>query len=260
MVEVINITKTFRLSKKQRALDGTKKKTKTAVRNVSFSVVPGEIYGLLGPNGAGKTTALRCISTLIKPDEGKILVDEHDVVENSAKVRERLCLLTNELKVDPNFTAAYLFRFFGKLHGMAKEEINERKEVLFTEFGINEFADVKTSDMSSGMRQKLSIAISLVHDPQVVIFDEPTNGLDVITARAVTDYLKKLRDEGKTVIISTHIMTVAEKLCDRIGMIIEGEIAAEGTLEEILKQTDSADLDDAFFEVYKRARESADEK
>jgi len=260
LIEVNKISKTFRLSKKQMALDGTKNKFKVAVDNVSFKALPGEIYGLLGPNGAGKTTALRCISTLIKPDKGTIIVDGCDVIENSREVRSKLCLLTNELKVDPNFTANYLFTFFGKLHGMEDDVIKTRKEILFNEFGINEFADVKTSDMSSGMKQKLSIAISLVHDPQVIIFDEPTNGLDIITARAVTDYLKKLRDEGKTVVISTHIMTVAEKLCDRIGLIIGGEIAAEGTLTEILEDTKTNDLDDAFFEIFKRSQEKNNEE
>lgn len=260
MIEVNNISKTFKLSKKQMALDGTKNKFKTAVSKVSFKAVPGEIYGLLGPNGAGKTTTLRCISTLIKPDEGSIEVDGSDVVADSRDVRSKLCLLTNELKVDPNFTADYLFSFFGHLHGMDDDLIAKRREILFNEFGINDFADVKTSDMSSGMKQKLSIAISLVHDPQVIIFDEPTNGLDIITARAVTDYLKKLRDSGKTVVISTHIMTVAEKLCDRIGLIMDGRIAAEGTLESILDETKAADLDDAFFEIYKRSREKTDEE
>lgn len=256
MIEVNNISKTFKLSKKQRTLDGTDSKFKTAVDDVSFKAVPGEIYGLLGPNGAGKTTALRCVSTLIKPDSGTIKVDGSDVVENSRDVRSKLCFLTNELKVDPNFTAAYLFSFFGKLHGMSDEAISSRKSVLFNEFGINDFAEVKTSDMSSGMKQKLSIAISLVHNPKVIIFDEPTNGLDIITARAVTDYLRKLKDEGKTVVISTHIMTVAEKLCDRIGMIIDGKIAAEGTLKEILELTGSKDLDDAFFEIFKQSKEA----
>lgn len=260
MIEVTNITKTFKLSKKQMALDGTKNKIKTAVNHVSFKALPGEIYGLLGPNGAGKTTTLRCISTLIKPDSGLIKVDGHDVVNDSEKVRSTLCLLTNELKVDPNFTANYLFSFFGRLHSLEDDMIKARRKELFEEFGITEFAEVKTSDMSSGMKQKLSIAISLVHDPQVVIFDEPTNGLDIITARAVTDYLKKLKSMGKTVIVSTHIMTVAEKLCDRIGLIIDGEIAAEGTLDEILEQTGAPDLDDAFFEIYKKTKENRDEE
>ena len=133
MIEVNNIKKTFRLSKKQMALDGTKNKFKVAVDNVSFKAVPGEIYGLLGPNGAGKTTTLRCISTLIKPDEGSITVDGSDVIKDSRDVRRKLCLLTNELKVDPNFTANYLFGFFGRLHGMPDDSILKRRELLFNE-------------------------------------------------------------------------------------------------------------------------------
>ncbi|MFO7612414.1 MAG: ABC transporter ATP-binding protein [Clostridia bacterium] len=260
MVEVINISKTFRLGKKQMALDGAKSKFRTAVKNVSFKAYPGEIYGLLGSNGAGKTTTLRCIATLIKPDEGEIIVDGINAKTDSREVRKRLCLLTNDLKTDPNFTADYLFGFFGRLHGMAQSDISARKEILFDAFGIKDFANVKTSDMSSGMKQKLSIAISLVHDPRVVIFDEPTNGLDIITARSVTDYLKELRDNGKTVIISTHIMTVAEKLCDRLGLIMEGGIAAEGTPGGILDMTGAKDLDDAFFDIYRKSKENSDEE
>lgn len=260
MVKVNNITKTFVLSRKQMKMNGTGVRKKTAVNNVSFEVQPGEIYGLLGPNGAGKTTTLRCISTLIKPNEGSIEVDGFSTSNQSSEVRKRLCLLTNELKADPNFSADYLFDFFGKLHGLTEDVIEKRKTLLFEEFGINDFAGIKTSDMSSGMKQKLSIALSLVHNPQVVIFDEPTNGLDIITARVVLDYLKKLRDEGKTVIVSTHIMTVAEKLCDRIGLIMDGAIETEGTLSEILESTGAPDLDDAFFAIYKRTRESTNEK
>jgi sodium transport system ATP-binding protein len=260
VVKVSNITKSFELSKKQMKLNGSSEKKKIAVNNVSLEAVPGEIYGLLGPNGAGKTTTLRCISTLIKPDHGKIEVDGFDTSSEPAEVRRRLCLLTNELKADPNFSADYLFGFFGRLHGMSEDAIEERKKYLFDVFGITDFAGIKTADMSSGMKQKLSISLSLVHDPKVVIFDEPTNGLDIITARVVLDYLKSLRDEGKTVIISTHIMTVAEKLCDRIGLIMDGVIEAEGTLGEILELSGAGDLDDAFFNIYKTAREKKNEK
>ena len=260
MVKVSRITKTFKLSSKQMKINGTTNKTKVAVSDLSFNVEPGEIYGLLGPNGAGKTTTLRCISTLIKPDSGLIEVDGYDAVKDSKAVRGRLCLLTNELKVDPNFSADYLFDFFGRLHGIPEDKIQTRKKLLFSQFGIDEFAGVKTVDMSSGMKQKLSIAISLVHDPGVIIFDEPTNGLDIITARVVTDFLRQLRDEGKTVIISTHIMTVAEKLCDRIGLIMDGRIEAEGTLSELLEETGAPDLDDAFFSIYKKSMEGKNAK
>jgi sodium transport system ATP-binding protein len=144
-----------------------------------------------------------------------------------------------------------MFGFFGRLHGLDEKTIDERREELFSYFGIKDFEDKKIDELSSGMKQKASIAVSLVHNPEVVIFDEPTNGLDIVTARNVTDYLKLLKNEGRTVIISTHIMTEAEKLCDRIGIIINGVLVMEGTLAEILEKTNSKDLEDAFFELYK---------
>ncbi|MFO7636554.1 MAG: ABC transporter ATP-binding protein [Clostridia bacterium] len=255
MVIVRNLRKTFRLSRKQQLLEGTKDRRKVAVADVSFQAEEGSIYGLLGPNGAGKTTTLRCISTLIKPEEGSITIHGLDVARDDTEVRKIICLLTNELKLDPHFTANYLFGFFGRLYGMNEVNIQKRRDYLFGEFGIDEYAEVRIAEMSSGMKQKLSIAISLVHDPRVVIFDEPTNGLDILTARVVLDFLKTLKEQGKTVIISTHIMTVAEKLCDKIGLLIDGHLAMEGTLREILEQTGCKDLDDAFFQVFKTTRE-----
>ena len=252
MVEINGLTKVYKLSKKQMAQQKTKNSLKKAVDNVSLSAKKGEIYGLLGPNGAGKTTTLRCVATLLKPTEGSIKVCGYDTVKDGKKVRESIGFLTNEVKLDPQFSPKYLFNFFGTLHGMTQEKIEERRKELFEYFGINEFEDKKIEELSTGMKQKAAIAVSLVHDPEVVIFDEPTSGLDIITARSVTDYLKVLKEQGKLVIISTHIMSEAEKLCDRIGVIIYGKKAAEGTLEEILKMTGTNDLEDAFFELYKK--------
>lgn len=222
-----------------------------AVDKLSLTSKPGEIYGLLGPNGAGKTTALRCIATLLKPTQGEITVKGYDTVRDSENVRKKIGFLTNEIKLDPQFSPKYMFGFFGRLHGLDEKTIDERREELFSYFGIKDFEDKKIDELSSGMKQKASIAVSLVHNPEVVIFDEPTNGLDIVTARNVTDYLKLLKNEGRTVIISTHIMTEAEKLCDRIGIIINGVLVMEGTLAEILEKTNSKDLEDAFFELYK---------
>lgn len=222
-----------------------------AVDKLSLTSKPGEIYGLLGPNGAGKTTALRCIATLLKPTQGEITVKGYDTVRDSENVRKTIGFLTNEIKLDPQFSPKYMFGFFGRLHGLDEKTIDERREELFSYFGIKDFEDKKIDELSSGMKQKASIAVSLVHNPEVVIFDEPTNGLDIVTARNVTDYLKLLKNEGRTVIISTHIMTEAEKLCDRIGIIINGVLVMEGTLAEILEKTNSKDLEDAFFELYK---------
>lgn len=256
MVEITQLTKIYRLSKKQMQEMKTKDNMKKAVDNVSLTAKPGEIYGILGPNGAGKTTTLRCISTLLKPTEGSVKVCGYDTVGESEKVRQNIGFLTNEIKLDPQFSPNYMFNFFGHLHQVEEEKIEQRKEELFNYFGIKEFQDKKIEELSTGMKQKAAIAVSLIHDPQVVIFDEPTNGLDIITARAVTDYLRLLRERGKLVLISTHIMSEAEKLCDRIGIIINGKLVTEGTLKEILDSTEQADLEDAFFELYKK--EAAD--
>lgn len=251
MIEINNLTKIYKLSKKQMQEQKTKKNMKKAADHISLTAKPGQIYGLLGPNGAGKTTTLRCVATLLKPTEGDVKVCGFDTVKEGEKVRDNIAFLTNEIKLDPHFSPKYMFQFFGHLHGMSDADINERREKLFKYFGITEFQDKKIEELSTGMKQKAAIAVSLVHDPKVVIFDEPTNGLDIVTARSVTDYLKVLRDEGKLVIISTHILSDAEKLCDNIGIIIKGKKVIEGTLQEILTKTNSKDLEDAFFELYK---------
>jgi sodium transport system ATP-binding protein len=251
MIIVSDLTKVYKLTKKQMLEQKTKKNMKKAVESLSLSAKPGEIYGLLGPNGAGKTTALRCIATLLKPTDGTIAVCGYDTVKESDKVRKSISFLTNEIKLDPQFSPKYMFNFFGRLHGLSETVINARREKLFEYFGIKDFQDKKIEELSTGMKQKASIAVSLVHDPEVVIFDEPTNGLDIVTARSVTDYLKLLKEEGKTVIISTHIMSEAEKLCDRIGIIINGSKVIEGTLSQILNETKANELEDAFFDLYK---------
>lgn len=251
MIEINDLTKIYKLSKKQMQEQKTKKNMKKAADNISLTAKPGQIYGLLGPNGAGKTTTLRCVATLLKPTEGDIKVCGYDTVKEGEKVRDSIAFLTNEIKLDPHFSPKYMFQFFGHLHGMSDVEINERREKLFKYFGITEFQDKKIEELSTGMKQKAAIAVSLVHDPKVVIFDEPTNGLDIVTARSVTDYLRVLRDEGKLVIISTHILSDAEKLCDNIGIIIKGKKVIEGTLQDILTKTNTKDLEDAFFELYK---------
>lgn len=252
MIEIQNLTKIYKLSKRQMAKQRTKKNSKTAVKNLSLQAKKGEIYGLLGPNGAGKTTALRCIATLLQPTEGKILVCGHDTVRESEAVRKSIGFLTTDIKLDPQFSPKYMFYFFGRLHGLSNQEIESRKEELFSYFEITEFENKKIEELSTGMKQKAAIAVSLVHNPEVVIFDEPTNGLDIVTARGVTEYLKKLRQEGKLVLISTHIMTEAEKLCDRIGIIIGGEKVMDGTLEQILEAAGGEDLEDAFFHLYQQ--------
>ncbi len=246
-VSVLNISKTFHLSKKQRRIEKTDDPKKVAVNGLSFDAYKGEIFGLLGPNGAGKTTTLRCISTLIKPDSGDILIDNYSVVTQEESVRSVIGFLTSDLKLEDFFTPNYLYDYFSKLHGIDEQVANARKEEMFIRFGIDKFQEVKVGDLSTGMRQKVQLVISLVHDPQVIIFDEPTNGLDVLTAKVVTDYLKELRDNGKTIIVSTHIFSLVEKICDRVGIIIDGKLKVVDTLSGLLHEGES--LEDYFFHL-----------
>ena len=252
---VKNLVKTFKLSKKQQKIEKTNLKIKVAVNGLSFTAKRGEIYGLLGPNGAGKTTTLRIISTLIKADSGDVFVDGVRVGENAEKVREKIGFLTSELKLEDFFTPNYLYDYFSELHGVDKQISEQRKNRLFKKFGIDKFAEVKIADLSTGMKQKVSLVISIVHDPDFIIFDEPTNGLDVITAKTVTDFLIDLKNEGKTIIISTHIFSLVEKLCDRVGVIINGKMVVSDTIENICS---GRSLEDVFFDLYqKEVKENA---
>lgn len=252
-VRVEKITKTFHLSKKQQKIEKSNEKIKIAVNELSFNAYPGEIYGLLGPNGAGKTTTLRCISTLIKPDQGDIFINDYSVSKNAEDVRRIIGFLTSELKLEDFFTPNYLFDFFANLHNLSPEVQIERKKYLFSKFDIASFAEVKVAELSTGMKQKVSLAISLIHDPSVIIFDEPTNGLDVITAKVVTDYLLELKAIGKTIIVSTHIFSLVEKICDRVGIIINGKLAFEDLLSTI-GRTDNK-LESLFFDLYEQESE-----
>ncbi|MBO4307982.1 MAG: ABC transporter ATP-binding protein [Bacteroidales bacterium] len=251
ILRVEGISKTFTLSKKQQKIEGTTLRKKVAVDNLSFTANRGEIFGLLGPNGAGKTTTLRMLSTLISPDSGNAVLDGCSIVNDPEGVRSKIGFLTSELKLEDFFTPNYLFDFFSRLHQVPEEVSKVRKEQMFSRFGIDKFAEVKVKSLSTGMKQKLSLVISLVHDPEVIIFDEPTNGLDVLTARTVTDYLQELRGEGKTIILSTHIFSLVERLCDRVGIIIDGRLIACGTLDEVC---DGMTLEDRFFEIFKEVK------
>lgn len=253
MQEVIfarKIRKTFTLTRKQRRLEKTGATKKVALDGLDFTAYKGEIYGLLGPNGAGKTTMLRILATLIRADEGEAGVAGYSVEKQPEQVRASIGFLTGELKLEDFFTPAYLFHFFGKLHKMEEDVIQKRERELFSKFGIDKFAEVKVGDLSTGMKQKVSLVISIIHDPAVIIFDEPTNGLDVLTAKVVTDFLLELKAQGKSIILSTHIFSLVEKLCDRVGVIIGGKMVKEGTLEEV---RGGKSMEDAFFDLYREA-------
>lgn len=251
ILRVEGLSKTFRLSRKQQKIERTDRKEIVAVNNLSFTANQGEIFGLLGPNGAGKTTTLRMLSTLIRPDSGDAILDGCSVVNQPEEVRGKIGFLTSELKLEDFFTPNYLFDFFSQLHHVDEVTMRERKKQMFSRFGIDRFAEVKVANLSTGMKQKLSLVISLVHDPDIIIFDEPTNGLDVLTARTVTDYLQELRDQGKTIILSTHIFSLVERLCDRVGIIIDGQLTHCDTLENICN---GQSLEDRFFDIYKEKK------
>ena len=208
ILQAMDLKKRFKLSAKQQKLENSRRKFVDAVGGLSFSVNRGEIYGLLGPNGAGKTTTLRMLATLIRPDAGDALLEGKSIVKEPEEVRRRIGFLTSELKLEDYFSPSYLFDFFAQLHGLSPQARAARKAELF---------------------------------------DEPTNGLDVLTAKVVTDYLLALRRQGKTLIVSTHIFSLIEKICDRVGVIIGGKMAADGTLQEVCA---GQSLEDRFFAIY----------
>jgi sodium transport system ATP-binding protein len=240
MIEARNLVKRFHDSKRGLVC---------AVDRVSFICRPGEVYGLLGANGAGKTTTLRMLATILQPSDGTAIVAGFDVTKNPDKVRTNVGFLSTATALYGRLTALEMVEYFGRLYGLDEEELHRRIDAIFTRLEMNEFRDRRCDKLSTGMKQKVSIARTLVHDPCVVIFDEPTMGLDVMAARTIVGFIRECRDRGKTVIFSTHVMSEVEKLCDRIGIIHGGKLLAEGTLAELRNQVGKQDLEDIFVQV-----------
>jgi sodium transport system ATP-binding protein len=220
-----------------------------AVDRVSFTCTPGEIYGLLGANGAGKTTTLRMLATILSPTSGTAIVAGYDVVREPQKVRANIGFLSTATALYDRLTAFETVEYFGQLYGLDARAIKQRAGELFKALGMEEFRDRRCAKLSTGMKQKVSIARTLIHNPSVMIFDEPTIGLDVMAARSIIDFIRQCRNRGKTVIFSTHVMTEVEKLCDRIGIIHGGQLRAEGTLEEMRDRYRKESLEEIFVEV-----------
>jgi sodium transport system ATP-binding protein len=227
-----------------------------ALNSINFHADVGEIFGLLGPNGAGKTTALRILSTVLRPSGGTATVNGYDVVLQPAMVRRQIGFISANTAVYDRMTAWELVEYFGRLHGMEPESLRARMEDVFQRLKMNEIRDLLGSKMSTGMKQKVSIARALVHDPPVLVFDEATSGLDVLVARALLKTVAELREQGKCIVFSTHIMREAEKLCDRIAIIHRGSILAEGTLEELRDRQEEHDLEELFFQLISRHDEN----
>jgi sodium transport system ATP-binding protein len=240
VIETRQLTKVFRDRKRGevRAVDG-----------INLRCEPGQIYGLLGANGAGKTTTLRLLATLLEPTSGSAFVAGCDVGREPEKVRSRIGFLSTSAALYGRLTARETVEYFGRLHGVQEDFLQGRIRQIFSTLGMEEFADSRCDKLSSGMKQKASIARTLIHDPQVIIFDEPTVGLDVMTARTVVQFIRDCRQKGKTVIVSTHVMSEVEKLSDRIGIIDRGRLLIDGTLAELRVQYGLADLEEIFVRV-----------
>src|SRR3972149_830912 len=220
-----------------------------AVDQASFTCNPGEIFGLLGLNGAGKTTALRLLSTTLKPTSGTAKVAGFDIVRQSLEVKSRIGFLTGNTALYPRLTADEVITYFCRLYGLNSGELEKRKKQIFDTLGITEFKDTKVDKLSTGMKQKVSIARTIIHDPMVLILDEPTVGLDVITSRGIVEMIRNAKKQGKTVIFSTHLMEEASKLCDRIAIIHKGKILIIGSLKELQEKTGEKELENIFVKL-----------
>ena len=220
-----------------------------AVDAISFEARPGSIFGLLGPNGAGKTTALRMLSTLIVPTEGSAVVAGFNVVTEPAEVRRRIGFLTGSTGLYPRLTAREVVRYFALMYGLEERSVEARIDFLFEGFGITGFQNKRCGELSTGMKQKVSIARAIVHDPPVLILDEPTTGLDVLASQHIVEFILRSREAGKCVIFSTHIMSEAERLCDEIAIIHRGSLVAVGTVDELRRQTGETKIEDVFLAV-----------
>ncbi|MEX2287715.1 MAG: ATP-binding cassette domain-containing protein [Planctomycetaceae bacterium] len=248
MIHVEELTKSF---------SDLRRGSVKALDNVTFDVHPGEIFGLLGPNGAGKTTCLRILSTVLKPTGGRATIDGFDVATQPTEVRARIGFMSGNTGIYDRMTAREMVEYFGRLYGIEEDALQSRLEQIFTMLQMQDFRDLLGSKMSTGMKQKVSIARTIIHDPPVLIFDEPTSGLDVLVARAVLRAIESLRDEGKCIIYSTHIMREVEKLCDRIAIIHKGRILAAGTVSQLEQQHGEGDMEELFFDLISRFENQA---
>jgi sodium transport system ATP-binding protein len=240
MIETRGLTKIFKDKKRGEI---------RAVDNVSFTCKPGQIYGLLGANGAGKTTTLRMLATILEPTDGSAIVCGHDVVDEPEKVRANIGFLSTATALYPRLTSQEMVEYFGRLNGLDEATLKKRVDEIFSRLGMDSFRGRRCDKLSTGMKQKTSIARTLVHDPQVMIFDEPTLGLDIMTARTIIEFIRECRQRGKTVIFSTHVMSEVEKLCDVIGIIQSGKLLAEGSLPQLREQHKMNDLEEIFVQV-----------
>lgn len=255
MIEVQRLTKTFQLSRRQRRELGKDQSTKTltAVDDVSFQCRSGRIFTLLGPNGAGKTTALRIMATLMKPSSGTVVVNGHDVLKAPRQVRASMGFLTGSTGLYARLTPLEILRYYADLYQLPTAEFEERRDQLIDRLGIGSFAHQRIGKLSTGQKQRVSIARTMIHDPDVVVFDEPTAGLDVISARNIVQLIKDCRERGKTVIFSTHIMGEVSLLADDLAIIHKGRLLFNGTFKSFRERMESRSLEDEFIRIVEAA-------
>ncbi len=220
-----------------------------AVDDISFTVSPGRVFGLLGPNGAGKTTTLRILGTVLPPTSGKAYVLGYDVVENPIEVRKNIGYLSSNTGIYQRMTPREMLKYFGTLYGMSKEKIIDRTNYILEMLDMNEFADTLNSKLSSGMKQKANIARTIVHDPQVLILDEPTLNLDILVAKSVQDFVLEMKKQNRAVILSTHYLAEVERLCDDIAIIHKGKLLASGTKQEVIEKNNVKNVEELFFNL-----------
>ncbi len=249
MIQTNNLTKKFKLSKQQKKKMHLSGDWITAVNDVNLKCEPGRIFSLLGPNGAGKTTALRLISTLLQPTNGSIQVAGLDTQKEGQKVRGKIGFLTGSTGLYDRLTPEEVVTYFGKLNDMDRETLKNRQNELFHTLGIHKFSGKRIGELSSGMKQKVSIARTMIHDPEIVIFDEPTSGLDVITAESIIDLIWQCKEQNKTVIFSSHIMSEVDLLCDDLAIIHDGNILYNDTMDQFRSQMQSDSLTKEFIRI-----------
>ncbi|MBC8066123.1 MAG: ATP-binding cassette domain-containing protein [Chlorobia bacterium] len=220
-----------------------------AVDGISFEAHPGKIFGLLGCNGAGKTTALRILSTVIRPTAGTATVAGIDVLANPEKVRSQIGFMSTSTALYGRLQAREVIEYFGGLYGLSGRKLKERVDYVVKKLQIEEFADRLCDKLSTGQKQRVNIGRTILHDPPVLFFDEPTAGLDVVLSQTVMEFIEEARDMGKTIVFSTHIMSEVERLCDHVAIIDKGKLHGEGTVEELKAQTGEASLEKAFLKL-----------
>ena len=229
----------------------------TAVDGISFDVQPGEIFGLLGPNGAGKTTTLRMLTTILKPTEGDIVINNSSVVSDPTSVRKNLGVLAESTGLYDRLSVEENVRYFARLRDMKEADINNRIQEIFPPLAIDEYAHKRAGTLSKGMKQKAALAIAIIHDPPFILFDEPTSGLDVMSARQVLEFIENYKNTDRTVILSTHLMHEAQKLCDRIAIVSKGKIVASGSYAELQSSSGESDLEEIFVKLVEEAANEA---